>query len=190
MINFGITLQDRPNELPLEVALWLLERNEKYPDVQFKVDFFDIGGMPDGYPEKHEALRLQFSQLIHMRANNDPLTVVFMYPGQNWSMRIIGNLTPEERREIAQIPEDVVEIPRDEPGNPTMGVPFRSDERPVEDIEFVPVEPDMHMTGFAVSAAEFQDIVLGERTERKEAIMQAMSEKNWEKAKGLLKQRN
>lgn len=190
MINFGITLQDRPNELPLEVAVWLLERNEKYPDVQFKVDFFDIRGLPDNYPGKHEALRLQFAQLIHMRANNDPLTVTFMYPGQNWGIRIIGNLTPEERRKIADMPDDVMEVHRDERGNPTMGVPFKSNENPPEGIELVSVEPDMHMTGFVVSAAEFQDIVLGERTERKEAIMQAMTEKNWEKAKELLKQRN
>lgn len=190
MINFGITLQDQANELPAEVAVWLLERNDCYPDVEFKVDYWDIH---DDEADEHEKLRQRFSRMIQLRGGAAPLTVTFMYPKQNWHVRIIGNLTAMERVEIAQMPKatDYEEVSRNEVGQLTaVGIPLKSDEVPNDCLEFVPVEPHIYMTGLTMSGAELLDIVHGSRTERKDAIVKAMSEKNWDEAKELLKQRH
>jgi len=184
MINFGITMQDVPNELPAEVALWLLERDNRYPDVEFKVDFWDV---EDIEFDQQENLRQRFSRLIHLRGSGAPLTVSFKFQKQNWSIRIIGDLTASQRVEIAQMPttggyEDLTET--------TIGIPLKPDEVPGEGTEFVPVEPHYFTKGLVISGAEILDVTSGNPTERKSAIVKAMSEKDWDKAKELLRQRH
>ncbi len=184
MISFGITMQDAPNELPAEVAIWLLERAERYPDVEFKVDYWDI---PDEEVDFNNKLRLRFSRLIELRGWGAPLTVRFVYPKQSWFVRIIGDLTPMKRTEIAEMPpegEYEVLSPK------LVGIPFKSGEVPSDEVEFVPVEPHIFMTGLVMTGAELLDITTGQPTERKKAIMEAMVQKDWDKAKQLLKQRH
>lgn len=184
MINFGITLQDATNELPAEVALWLLERDDRYPDTEFKVDYWDV---EDLNLDQNEKMRQKFSRLIHLFLGGKPLTVRFLFPKQNWSIRIIGDLNFTQRAEIAQMPkEGYYEVLNET----TYGVLLKPDEVPSDGTEFVPVEPHYSTKGLVMSGAELLDITTGNSTERKSAIVKAMSEKDWDKAKELLNQRH
>lgn len=185
MISFGLTMQDRANELPAEVAIWLLERNDRYPGVDFRVEYWDVH---DDDVEEHTKKWQRFSRLLRLRGRNEPLMICFMYPRQKWGVRIIALLTPEKRREIAQMPEYAEEISRDDYGV-TLGIPLKSNEAPNDRVEFVPVEPHMYMTSsLSMSGAELLDLVSGSRDKHKDAILKAMSEKSWDEAKKLLKQ--
>ena len=184
MINFGITLQDAPNELPAEVAIWLLERDERYPEVEFKVEYDNI---PENEIEHHEKLRKRFSHLIELRSSGVPVSVRFILPEQSWWVRFIGDLTALERVEIAEMPKEgsyEVLSPK------LVGIPLKSDEVPSDEIEFIPVEPHFYTTGLVMTGVELLDITHGQPTERKTAIVKAMSEKDWDKAKQLLRQRH
>jgi len=135
--------------------------------------------------------------------------VNFPYPGQNWSIRIIGGVdkdgnivdvnaeksaggfSPELRREISGIPENVELVSQESEWWATVGVPFKSDEAPITPTEYVPLDADGRWTSeLTMSPDEILDVVDGPRTERKEALVKAISEKDWETARRLLKQRH
>ncbi len=176
-------MQNRPNQLPAEVALWVLQHDDRYPEVEFKVEALPVDGE---FLEMHENWRQRFSHLIEFHLGA-PGTIRFMYLGQAWFVRIIGDLTAQQRVEIAGMPT----VGGYEVLSPSIvGIPLKAGEAPLAQIAPVPVEPHIYMSGLHMTGAELLDIVDGPQTDRKQAIIAAMTDKDWDTAKALLAQRH
>jgi len=208
MIVYGLTMQEKPEVVPDEVAVWLLERNDRYPNIEFNINCSEPTS-----PEQVEEYKLgvRYSRLYHMRGPaGHVMSVTFPYANQSWNIRIVGGLTKDGkianlgkdedttgltaqlRQEIAGLPDNTEKVHRSEDGWVTLGTPVAADEPSrKEPVEFIPLPADGRWTSeLTMSGAEILDLVEGPVTERKEALVQAISEKDWETARRLLKQRH
>lgn len=187
MIVFGYTLQDLPRQLPAEVALWVLERDSLYPEVDFRIQYSIVH---DDERELNEEMRNKFAYTIQCRGGGVPMGVTFRYPDSTWHVQIIGDLSGSERVKIGIGSEKVTEVENPYGGNPYLGVQFSDGSKAPLETEMLPVEPHIFEEGFQITGAELLDVVSNSQTERNAALLQAMTEKNWEEAKRLLKQRH
>ncbi len=108
MIVYGLTMQGKPEAVPKEVATWLIERNSRYPNIDFIIDCWDPH---HSQVEEFETAARKYSRLYYLTspfsAGNilNVLSVVFSYLKQSWTVRIVGAFnekenkiaTPEER---------------------------------------------------------------------------------------------
>ncbi len=210
MISYGLTMQGKPDKVPAEVAVWLLERNELYPNIKFTIEVDDVA---KNDASQREELRVKYARLFGGHPTlRRPMGTTFLYPHQNWYVRIVGGLdedgniadmtqghvhsglSPELRREITEMPEDaeLISIDTDNESWATFGKPFKNGESPLEGpTEYILMEADERWSSeLTMSAAEIVDIIEGPYTERKEALARAISDKDWETARQLLKQRH
>lgn len=209
MITYGLTMQGKPDKVPAEVAVWLFEHNDRYPNIKFEVGVWEF--QTEEEAKKHAKMRQEYARLWRVRTKvNEPMVVAFPYPGLEWFVRIIGGLdengnivdltkeyvktglTPELRRKIAEMPDDVELVSKDDDSWATVGVQFKNGDTPIEEpIEYIEIDPAQRWTSeLTMSAAKIVDLVDGPQTERKRALVKAISEKDWENARRLLKQRH
>jgi hypothetical protein len=116
--------------------------------------------------------------------------VTFRYPDSTWHVQIIGDLSGSERVSIGIGSDKVTEFENHHGGNPFLGVQFSDGSTAPLETEMLPVEPHIFEEGFQITGAELLDVVNNSQTERNAALLQAMTDKNWEEAKSLLKQRH
>lgn len=228
MITYGFTMQGRPDMVPDEVAVWLLERNNRYPNVEFVVDCDEPSAQQvEEYKKASRYSRLFSGPVGSVRY------VSFPYQNQSWRVKIAGGLTnngkiadltklsKEEtwdtmmfskklRCEIAGLPENAETIFEGKSGwtkgiplgdtepsrtKPLEFIPLSADGRYTSELTIAPVPASGHSgsqwkSGHTISHEEFLDVVEGPETGRKKAIMEALSMKDWETARNLLKQRH
>lgn len=87
--------------VPKEVADWVLAQNERYPDVTFMIGFINKNAKQR---QEAKATVEQYSHGFIGGSVPGVSQVVFYYHGETWNVRIIGNLTLDERNEIAELP--------------------------------------------------------------------------------------
>lgn len=112
--------------VPEEVAVWLLERNKRYPQIEFRIQHMDVPG------DENLARAEKYSKVWHLV---NPLAgidqVSFLYLNEVWFVRIAGAsdgkgnvvemggvgeaLGPELRAEISGLP--LAEMLEDAGGN-------------------------------------------------------------------------
>lgn len=97
MIVYGLTMQGKLEAVPKEVATWLIERNSRYPNIDFIVDCWDPH---PSQKAEFESAALKYSRLYLF---NGPLggvgQVLFPYLSQSWNVKIVGGL--DKKGEIA-----------------------------------------------------------------------------------------
>ena len=88
MIIFGIRMKGKDDIVPKEVFEWLKEKNEKYPNIDFMINF--------SLPTKEEQLAgrehiLKYSRFFLKEAPYYRITtVIFPYITESWNVKIIG----------------------------------------------------------------------------------------------------
>jgi hypothetical protein len=88
MISYGLTMQDKPHEVPEELAKWILERNARYPNVEFKIDCLD---RDRSHVDTNESTTKELV-VFYGISGLGVTTVTFSYPTQSWSVRTIGGV--------------------------------------------------------------------------------------------------
>ena len=143
MIVYGLTMQEKPEQVPKEVATWLLERNSRYPNVDFTVE------CRDPHPSQVEefvSMARKWSRVFSYSPPDYGIGAVsFLYLMQCWNVRIIGGLDEEGniadrskvediqpfsrelRAEIAGLPPDFERV-----GEGMIGIPRQDDDAPLE----------------------------------------------------------
>lgn len=211
MIIYGISMQDKPHQVPEEVAVWLLEQNVRYPNIDFKIDYSEFAGA------ETEEVRKKYSRTWNGAptglSGHGVGTVGFLYLRETWFIKIIGGLdaegniadmsiardsddpkrsiaglSAELRAEISTMPplEDLEEI-----SEKLYGLPRKQGESVQERGTLIEVPADMSWkSDFMISGAELADLFHGQPSERKTQIVEALSRKDYETAKRLLGQRN
>lgn len=112
MIIFHHQLKhERELMVPREVATWLNARNDAYPQVTFQVGH--IVYSPEQRAQNRETTK-DHSQSFIGGATPGIAQTTFLYFDEAWSIRIIGDLTAEERAKIVQLPPltQVVRAPK------------------------------------------------------------------------------
>ncbi len=105
MIVYGLTMQGKTEEIPKEVAIWLFDRNSRYPNIEFIVDCWDPHS---SQVEEFETTVRKYSRIYHLTgpfsAGNilNVLTVTFPYLKQAWNVRIVGAFNEKENRVATQ----------------------------------------------------------------------------------------
>ncbi len=208
MIIYGLTLQDKPQEVPEEVATWLLEQQARYPLIDFQINYsnYSDAEIDDG--------RRKYSRSWNGKPNEGfgPKGISFHFLRESWHINVVGgrdasgdiadlSIPPDStdpRRSVAplgaRLRAEITTMPpldKMEPlGEEGFGLlrTAPAEERPLTMVSF---PPDIFMTSeLSMSGAEFADLLHGEPTERKTQIVEAVSAKDWEQARTLLKQRH
>jgi len=109
MITYGLRMQERPDAVPKEVAVWLAERNLRYPKINFTVDCHEPHS---SQKEEFASMARQYSRLyifwkgfVSTRVS-DVNIVVFPYLSEQWTIKIVGGIN--EKKEIADLTIDEV----------------------------------------------------------------------------------
>lgn len=91
MITYGLTMQGKKQEVPAELAAWLLERESQYhTTIEFEVGFQKV--RPE-HAAKYEPIAEKYFQLFGVRhPMAGILTVSFLYRTEIWFAKIIGGL--------------------------------------------------------------------------------------------------
>ncbi|MFA5987537.1 MAG: hypothetical protein WC797_02720 [Candidatus Paceibacterota bacterium] len=187
-------MQGKQEKVPKEIGTWLLERNKKYPNIDFTIDHWDSRPFM-----VEKSIALKYSQLFALKAPlKGVLIVTFPYLDQSWSIRIVGGLnsagdiadrskdkivkplTSALRAEISGLPpsvdvvsENVVGILRDNNINPLKNVE-----------EMVPLPYDLHYTSdVSMSGKDFKELTSD--PEKKKVVQIAIANKDWETLKSL-----
>ena len=89
MIVYGLTMQAKTEEVPVELAAWLLERNTRYLNtIEFKVDVYEV---PVVDAAQYQPVAEKYSQLFARRNSTSGISdVSFLFKTQTWTVRIIG----------------------------------------------------------------------------------------------------
>ena len=105
MISLGTSLQ-HTEEIPVEVAEWLRERNEKYPGVNFKVDKWEVRDVDAEQEAKGmRAIREKYAKSYSFKMGGT-FFVNFLYGQESWMVHIIGAVNDAgEIRNTFTIPE-------------------------------------------------------------------------------------
>ena len=199
MIIYGLTMQGKSEEVPQEVATWVLTREMLYPNINFIIDC-------------QEPHRFQVEQFAFMakkyarffwksRPEGGTEVVIFSYVRESWQIRIVGGLDQDEniadlskeknirplprdlRNKIAGLPLDTVRVNEKEEGvlREKNDIPL---ERP---LEMVPLLPEGRYTSEVSMSGEelgelLSDPIIGKAAER------AIWDKDWETLKRLKEQ--
>ncbi|MFH1559769.1 MAG: hypothetical protein ABIC19_04660 [Patescibacteria group bacterium] len=195
-------MQGKAEEVPKEVATWLLERNSRYPNIDFTVDCWDPH---PSQIEEFETTARKYSRLYSLNASlHGVLLVIFPYLRQSWNVKIVGGLDDKEniadrakvenikplsvqlRAEIAGLPklEELEQI-----SDEMIGLARKKGDEPLEKaIEMTPLPSDLRWTSeVSMSGEEFNELLSDPMT-KKEAE-RAIWEKDWETLKRLKEQR-
>jgi len=199
MIVYGLTMQEKPEQVPKEVATWLLERNSRYPNVDFTVE------CRDPHPSQVEEFVSMARKWSRVFSYSPPYygigAVSFLYLMQCWNVRIIGGLDEEGniadrskvediqpfsrelRAEIAGLPPDFERV-----GEGMIGIPRQDDDAPLEKpTEMISLPPDLRWTSdVSMSGEEFNKLLNDPQT--KTEAERAIWEKDWEALKRLKEQ--
>ena len=199
MIVYGLTMQDRPQEVPKEVGIWLLERNVRYPNVDFTIEY------REPYPSEVEELvsmARKYSRIFSYDPPNGGIGMIgFLYLTQRWSVRIIGGLdgegniadrskegsirafSKELRAEIAGLPSDAKRA-----GEGVIGIPRQDDDVPLEKpAEMISLPSDLRWTStVSMSGKELDNLLSNPDTDIE--VKRAIWEKDWETLKRLKEQ--
>jgi hypothetical protein len=199
MIVYGLTMQEKPEQVPKEVATWLLERNSRYPNVDFTVE------CRDPHPSQVEefvSMARKWSRVFSYSPPDYGIGAVsFLYLMQCWNVRIIGGLDEEGniadrskvediqpfsrelRAEIAGLPPDFERV-----GEGMIGIPRQDDDAPLEKpTEMISLPPDLRWTSdVSMSGEEFNKLLNDPQT--KTEAERAIWEKDWEALKRLKEQ--
>ncbi len=208
MIIYGLTMQGKPEAVPKEVTTWLLERNSRYPDIDFIIDCWDP------HPSQVEEFETAARKYSRLYSFNGPLggvgQILFPYLSQSWSVKIVGGL--DKKGEIADksdpnylenfggplpvaLRADIVALPDfstlEKVSDKVMAVP-RKENEPVLNApeELVSLPSDFKMTSeFSLSGEEIEKFaqyvsLLLEPDIQKEAE-RAIRAKDWETLKRL-----
>lgn len=212
MIIYGLSMQGKKEEVPNDVAEWLVSRMEKYPNIDFKVDHDEMISLD---PKQRDEMLKQikkFSRIFHLehKTNGEKgvIAVVFPYQNEIWRVKITGGLDdhgnmvgrgdpefnekikrplpPELRNEIAGLTDEknVERIQLGGKEGPMAKV--REEDEPLldEPKEFVPLPADMRWTSeVSMSGEQFNDLLSDPQT--KERIKQALYEKDWDTLREL-----
>lgn len=215
MIVYGLTMQGKPEGVPKEVAAWLIERNSRYPNIDFTVD------CRDSHPsevEEFESAARKYSRIYYLTAPFSAgnvlnvLSIIFPYLKQIWIIKIVGGLDSEgkiaDRTKTEVIKPLPVQLRAEIAGLPTIpGLPLpsemerlnkenvviirRKDEPPLEKpTEMIPLPSDFRWTSeVTMSGEELSNLPkLLSNPQTRDEILRAYSEKDWETFKRLLKE--
>lgn len=201
MIVYDVTIQGRPDGVPKEVAIWLLERNSLYPNIDFIVGCWEPS-LSDTIQWEEEARKYSRIFVKDQSMFWGISLVIFPYLSQFWTVRIVGLineqgeiLSPENpayeegrqlsmklRFEIAAVPEpQEVEMY----GDHKLGLP-RKENEPVLEAPGVMMllPPDFRWTSeVSMSGEELGKLLNDPQTGSQTA--RAIWEKDWETLKHL-----
>ena len=212
MIIYGHTMQGKKEEVPDDIAKWLIGRIEKYPNVDFTIDYDEMIGLD---PKQREDLLEQmkkFSRIFlpeHKTAGEKGVqTVVFPYQSEIWRVKITGGLdehgniigrsdpeineklkrglTAGLRNKIAGLTEEehVEKIMLDGKEGPPAKV--REVDEPLRNRpnELVPFPSDMRWTSeLSMSGEQFNDLMQDPGV--RERAKEALYEKDWDALREL-----
>ncbi len=150
MIVFGALLEGAARQVPKEVAEWVLERNQKYPNVTFLVERFLTHPTEQ---VKHEPLmRMYRRSYVGLGTKIGVSQVLFFYLTEQWGVRMIGSLEPEIRDAIVDH-SDVTLLDEYSPG---IFLERRGgmDEATDCPVEMVGLDPDDQVTSELVITAD------------------------------------
>ncbi len=210
MIIYGLRMQGKSNLVPKEVAEWLVERNSRYPKIDFEINCLEP------HPSEKEKLESTARKYSKIYGFNAPLrgvgAVSFPYLSQYWVVRVIGGL--DKKGEIADkndpnyldnfggplpvsLRAEIVALPDlstlEKIEDKAMGV-LRKENEPVlkEPKEFIPLIPDGRYTSeLSISGADFEPFVEfvplleSEDTNIREEALRLYYKKDWEALKRL-----
>ena len=89
MIVYGLNMQGKKDEVPVEVAQWLLERNPSYLNtIEFQINADPV--RPE-HASQYEPIAQKYSRLFsHTAPMGGILAVTFPYRTEIWHVRIVG----------------------------------------------------------------------------------------------------
>lgn len=101
MITLGSSLQNT-DEIPTEIAAWIVERDHLFPDVNFIVEKYEIRDVDKPAEENgHRAIREKFVKVFYPRFKITDLKkfgvlqVSYLFGQETWTVRIVGGITKE-----------------------------------------------------------------------------------------------
>jgi len=203
MIVYGLTMQGKQEAAPEEVATWLLERNSRYPNIDFTVECSELNPS-EKTKWRDEAVKYSRifvkDEFMHWGISE----VIFPYLSQIWEVRITGliddqgeilnpespeymgghKLPPKLRLEIAGVPEPELVKMYDH----KLGLPRKKHEPVLEEPKvMIPLPHGLRWTSeVSMSGEEFNKLLSDPRT--KEEAERAIWNKDWETLKRLKEQ--
>jgi len=203
MIIYGFTMQGKPEELPKEVAAWLLERNSLYPNIDFTVDCWEPS-LAEKAKREEEAKKYSRIFVKAQSMGWGISLVIFPYLSQHWTVKIIGlvndqgeildpgspeymqghMLPPKLRFEIAGVPAPKLLEMYDH----KLGLPRKEDEPALETPEMmISFPPGLRWTSeVSMTGEEFNRLLSNPET--KVEAERAIWEKDWDALKRLKEQ--
>jgi hypothetical protein len=212
MIIYGTSMQDRNEEIPKDVAEWLINKIEKYPNVDFMINHDEMIGLDNALRGQLAELMKGFSRIFiperKTHGKNGVRTVVFPYTNEIWRITITGgldadgniigrsdpeisakikrNLPPELRNEIAGLDEihTIDEIQLD--GRGALFAKAREEGEPLmnKPEELIPFPYDIKWTSEVNMTGE-QFTNLMQDPETREQTRKAIEEKDWDSLREL-----
>jgi hypothetical protein len=195
MIIYGLTMQEKPEAVPKEVAEWLRDSIARYPNIDFEIDVHEISA---GGKAEYEAAIQKYVRAYDyaQKGGFGVTTVTFLYAPESWTVRIVGGkdkdgniisrdanaethpLGAKLRAEIAGISNGSGLLPALVPlSDETVAMP-RNGEPILERPEMIPFSSDGRMTSeVSMSGGEFADLLNDPTT--KEEAMRAIWAKDW-----------
>ncbi|MBI5135467.1 hypothetical protein HZA86_04530 [Candidatus Uhrbacteria bacterium] len=206
MLIYGITMQGKKEEVPSDVAAWLVDRMKKYPTVDFTIDRDEMTRLSPQHREQTAELMKKFSRFFYpehkTRGENGVLIVVFPYQNEIWSVRITGGLDGEgniigrsdpeintklKRPLPAQLRNDIAGLTEEKNieqvqvgGNEGFRAKVRREDEPLlsEPREFFPLPAELKwLSEMTMSGEQFNNLMSS--PEKKERVVKALYEKDW-----------
>lgn len=217
MIVYGLTMQGKAEEIPKEVATWVFDRESKYPNIEFVIDYWNPHASQinefKSMVRKYSRLYSFWSKFVSTRVSGVNV-VVFPYLSEQWCVKIVGginqkgeiaDLSVDEirhslpaalRAEIAELPI-VPELPSEieKINENLLGFIRGKGNLPLErPSEMIPFSPDWRWTSeFSLSGDELEKFAESAKLLLDPAIQKeaesAIRAKDWEKLKQLKAQR-
>lgn len=106
MIVYGLNMQGKKDEVPVEVAKWLLERNPSYLNtIEFQINADPV--RPE-HAAQYEPIAQKYSRLFsHTAPMGGILSVTFPYRTEIWHVRIVGGTNADgeitDRTQLATV---------------------------------------------------------------------------------------
>ena len=109
MIVYGLRMQGKPEAVPKEVAVWLLERNSHYPNIDFTVDVWEPH---QSQADEAAATARLYSRLYQLKSPLDGVLIVsFLYLKEYWQIKLVGGLDDERNIADRSKAEDIKPLP-------------------------------------------------------------------------------
>jgi hypothetical protein len=205
-------MEGQKEEVPTDVAKWLINRMEKYPTVDFTIDRDEMMGLDPQQQEQLAEQMKKFSRIFlpehKTSGEKGVLTVIFPYQNEIWRIKITGGLDaegniigrsdpeineklksplpPKLRNEIAGLTEEknIEQIQLEDKEGPMAKVREESEPLLNEPGEFVPFPAEMIWTSkISIHGEQFNDLT--KDPEIREQTKQALYEKDWDKLRKI-----